>query len=237
MFREFPWRLAHPIFYSMQIIVFMSNYNKQCQCCIRCQSIHIFLKHAGLHSYCLWQSKAGPSLSALCPKQSPWLQWQEVEPRFHVIRSSALIVVRFSVPLVWGGLFAPQLLLRYHETVPPQVLCFRMLYSIFLLFIPLLPLAAKSLPHLIAIWLGSICILSLGTFQHAALLPFLVWGFTTFITFYELYAEEVSWSLSLSPSPLILRFHLGLPTRLKYLLHVVIRFFWIQCLQQGYLGH
>lgn len=67
------------------------------------------------------------------------------------------------------------------------------LYCIFLLFIPLLPLAAKSLPHLMAIWHSSICILSLGTFQHAALLPFLVWGFTTSVNFHELCAAEVTW--------------------------------------------
>lgn len=99
------------------------------------------------------------------------------------------------------------------------------LYCIFLFSIPLLPLAAKSLPHLIAIWLGSIHILSLGRFQHAALLPFLVWGFTAFVTSREFCAAEVSWHLNLSPSPPVLRLHLGLPTRLKYLLHVVIRFF------------
>lgn len=111
------------------------------------------------------------------------------------------------------------------------------LYCIFLLFISLLPLAAKSLPHLIAIWLGSIYILSLGTFQHATLLPFLLWGFTAFVTSHEFSAAEVSWSLSFSPSLPVLRLHLGLPTRLKYLLHVSIRFFWVQCLRQGYLGH
>lgn len=127
------------------------------------------------------QSRTSPESSP--SKQAPWLQRQEVETSSPVTWTSALNVVSCSVPRLFGSFFfCSPVFLKIRLTCPhlpkasssPLFLIPGHLYCIFLFFIPLLPLAAKSLPHLIALWLRSICILSLGTFQHAALLPFSV---------------------------------------------------------------